>query len=407
MPVYVVTGKLGGGKTLMSVAKIKEYLSQGRKVATNLDLHLDKMFSPFVKKTEVYRLPDIPDIDSLKGLPLGYEGDKLDESKNGLLVLDECGIFFDSRGWNDKSRKPINAHFKLLRKLRWDAILIIQDIDNLDSDARRTIAEHVVYCKRTDRINVPLVGPLFKLAWGDRLPMPKVHIGTVRYGAESSAAKVDTWTAFGTSLYDCYETEQLISKTGDFNDYYGLTTMLPPYYTHGRYTSKFEVFKNGIKNFAFKGYHFFLIGAFAAAFAVNALVTFEPEMPQKGLFTCNDAYKKIYGSCSAEPVISKEYYEQNSQKDETEEVQKKQPIKQEQKQETTSVIYIAGWHLTTKGIQMNFADSTGEPYYPMSYKVKNLGECVADVVIDGVRQRITCMPDELAFQQNTSVNSDV
>ena len=37
MAVHVVTGKLGSGKTLVSVSRIQDYLARGRIVATNLN----------------------------------------------------------------------------------------------------------------------------------------------------------------------------------------------------------------------------------------------------------------------------------------------------------------------------------------------------------------------------------
>ena len=50
MAVYVVTGKLGAGKTLVAVGKIKDKLNQGCKVATNLDLNLDKLIGDRLRK---------------------------------------------------------------------------------------------------------------------------------------------------------------------------------------------------------------------------------------------------------------------------------------------------------------------------------------------------------------------
>jgi hypothetical protein len=43
MAVHVVTGKLGSGKTLVSVSRIQERLAKGCPVATNLDLKLHNM----------------------------------------------------------------------------------------------------------------------------------------------------------------------------------------------------------------------------------------------------------------------------------------------------------------------------------------------------------------------------
>ena len=43
MPVHFITGKLGAGKSLNSVARIKERLEKGLPVATNLNIHLPSM----------------------------------------------------------------------------------------------------------------------------------------------------------------------------------------------------------------------------------------------------------------------------------------------------------------------------------------------------------------------------
>ncbi len=45
MAVNFLTGKLGSGKTLCVVGKIRDYLKQGRRVATNLDLNLTAMLA--------------------------------------------------------------------------------------------------------------------------------------------------------------------------------------------------------------------------------------------------------------------------------------------------------------------------------------------------------------------------
>ena len=55
---YVITGKLGAGKSLCAVGKVKEYLIEGRKVATNLDINMTKLVGKRSKKSVVYRLPD-------------------------------------------------------------------------------------------------------------------------------------------------------------------------------------------------------------------------------------------------------------------------------------------------------------------------------------------------------------
>jgi hypothetical protein len=227
MAVYVVTGKLGGGKSLLSVKRIRDKLLDGLPVATNLDLNLEQLVSPFSKTTRVMRIPDKPTIDDLN--TIGKGNLSYDEELNGLLVLDECGTWFNSRNWNDKTRKPVNDWFLHARKLGWDVILIIQDVKLLDSQAREAIAEHTVFCKRLDRLTVPFISPLAKLITGKPLTMPKLHVARVVYGISHDDFVVDRWAARGNGLYKAYDTKQA------FLDEYphGTHSLLPPYYTHG------------------------------------------------------------------------------------------------------------------------------------------------------------------------------
>lgn len=302
MPIYVVTGKLGSGKTLACVGRIKDYLLQNRRVATNLDLNLNKLIGNYSKKCQIFRVPDKPTHFDLENLGLGYDGEFVGEEKNGALFLDECGTWFNSRGWNEAGRQELIDLFRHIRKMRWDVYFIIQDLESMDKQARKAFAEHVVYCRRTDRFNVPFISTIFKYVMDKPLPFPKVHVGFVKYGDSQNSPDVDKWWYRGKQLYDAYDTTQIYSDS--YNS--GLYQMLPPYYTHGRYTTKFKDFKNAARDFKLKGFHFFLTGVFAASFAVNALVTQLPETPKKGLFSCNDAYKDLYGSCSAQPVLLKE-----------------------------------------------------------------------------------------------------
>ncbi len=302
MAVYFITGKLGGGKSLCSVGRIQQYLNEGRKVATNLDLRLEHLVNPWAKNTRVYRMSDKPTKDDFEALPLGYDGDEIDEERNGAIVLDELAIWFNSRSWNDKGRKDVIEWIVHARKRRWDIFFLVQDIDAVDKQARDLFAEHLVTCKRTDRLNIPLIGwliqPLYRSCTGKRLPMPRLHIATVRYGDTLSAPVVDRWLYRGTDLYDAFDTEQKFYPDSD-----PIHSILPPWYVYGRYHSKWEHRKNAIKNYALKGYHFFLAGAFCSAMAVNAMVTAMPETPRKGLFTCNKAYRELYGSCDSYPVL--------------------------------------------------------------------------------------------------------
>ena len=234
MAIHVMTGKLGGGKTLCSVGRIRDRLRSGCRVATNLDLDLVAMFGPKVRDLNVIRIPDKPLIDDMHGIGIGNTS--YDENLNGLLVLDECGTWFNSRNWSDKTRKPVNDWFLHARKLGWDVILIIQDIKLLDSQAREALAEHTVFCKRMDRIQIPFIGSIYKAITGYRLSGPRVHIAKSVYGIAPTDPVSDRWVYRGLDLFSCYDTKQL------FMDQYPhhVHSLLTPWHLRGR----FSVIKN-------------------------------------------------------------------------------------------------------------------------------------------------------------------
>ncbi|WP_284449736.1 zonular occludens toxin domain-containing protein [Spongiibacter tropicus] len=230
MAVYIVTGKLGNGKTLITVGRIRDALAQGCRVATNLDLDLVAMAGPMNRTVEVLRVPDKPTIEDLDALGPAYEG-PYDESKFGSLVLDECGTWFNSRNWQDKTRKAVNDWFLHARKLRWHVYLIIQDISILDSQARDALAEYTVFCRRLDNIRLPLIGPLVQAVFGIRLKLPRIHRAKVVYGSTTQDMVSDVWTYRGNDMFTYYQTDQVFLH----NYPHGLYSMLTPWHIKGRH----------------------------------------------------------------------------------------------------------------------------------------------------------------------------
>lgn len=225
MAVWVVTGKLGGGKSLVSVSRIKQALADGKKVATNLDIKLDAMFSRYSKATLI-RIPDKPTLHDME--MIGTGNDSYDEELNGLLVLDELGTWLNSRSWQDKTRQPLLNWFLHARKLGWDVIFIVQDVSIIDAQFRESLAEMTVFCKRLDRMAIPLVSPLYKiLTGGSKLPLPKVHFGRVVYGYSKSDLQIDRWVYRGKELYSAYDTRQIFQANYDKGSY---SQLCPDYY---------------------------------------------------------------------------------------------------------------------------------------------------------------------------------
>jgi hypothetical protein len=277
MSVYFITGKLGAGKTLASVGRIREYLKQGRAVATNLDLNVEHLLPKWQKDINITRLPDKPNIDDLEMLPVPYEGE-YNENKTGALVLDECGTWFNTREYRDKSRQPLINKLLHIRKAGWDVFFIIQHIEMIDKQVREGLGELIVTCQRMDKLALPLVTPLLKLVGINARP-PKIHIAIVKYGMSQYAPVVDRWVYKGTDLYAAYDTRQTFGT----NDC-GVNSMLSPFLVFGSQITKqkykadanenaksniFKILRNNRK-------FFFLLGGLVTGYAV-ALPTQPPE----------------------------------------------------------------------------------------------------------------------------------
>lgn len=229
MAVYFVTGSLGGGKSLCAVDRIRQYLLRGRKVATNMNLHLEHICNADNNYTRVIRIPDAPTIADLS--MIGFGSDEAGDKNHGLLVLDELGTWFNARDFSDKSRKDVIKYCIHLRKRRWDVLFIVQDVGMVDKQIRGNITQYLVFCQSSHDM------------WLLKL-LPKFHVATVRL---RSKIKVDSWWYRGRDLFPMYDTEQLyqtshasdgvISVDEDMDErekrymqLNGLYTLLPPAY---------------------------------------------------------------------------------------------------------------------------------------------------------------------------------
>lgn len=210
MPVYIVTGRLGGGKTLSMVGRMREYMEEGRPVATNINLRLSKLLKK-PPTAPVYRMPDKPSADDFEALGAAHETG--DESRNGGIFLDEAGTWLNSRSWADKQRQAVIDWLLHSRKKGWDVFVIVQSINLLDKQIREAMGEYLVICRRLDRMQIPFLGKLIRgLSLGYLSGnLPHVHVASVNYGLGLGAVHSDTWWYRGRDLYAAYDTKQVIT----------------------------------------------------------------------------------------------------------------------------------------------------------------------------------------------------
>ncbi|MEC5386732.1 zonular occludens toxin domain-containing protein [Uliginosibacterium sp. H3] len=264
MATFAVEGKMGSGKTTFAVTvALDDYLGKGRRVASNIDLLPENYFSPFTDESRcrLTRLPDVLTVSSLDGL--GFGNETIDESRNGLILLDESITILNSRTYQDKNRNDLIAWFVHARKLGWDLMFVIQAVGALDKQVRDMVVEYRVACRRMDRLKMPLVGWL-----GLRLPLPRVHYATTHYGLHNGAPVADFRMYRGNDVFTAFNTRQLLrssSVDGHLDVDWkmvdrspGLHSVLPPFHVKGRHMNKKAMWIAAGKRSAVAG---FLVGA--------------------------------------------------------------------------------------------------------------------------------------------------
>jgi Zonular occludens toxin (Zot) len=233
MAIYAVTGKLGSGKGKWCMVRIQQALKEGRPVATNMDIFLDKLM-PAGNKSSVIRIPDKPTVADLE--LIGSGNATYDESLNGLIVLDELGSWLNSRTFQDKDRQPVIDWLIHSRKKGWDVIFQMQHINQIDKQVREALLEYVVRCVRLDKVKIPVVGGLIRfLTIGfHNGKLPRFHVANIRLGALPDAMKVDTDVYRADDLQAGYDTKQIFTPAYP----HGAHSLLSAWHLVGRHRVK-------------------------------------------------------------------------------------------------------------------------------------------------------------------------
>lgn len=231
MTDYAVTGKKRSGKGLFCAGLIRDALNAGKRVATNMDIHLDKMLPPLSRAT-IIRLPDCPTVEDMELIGRGYEGD-YDDERNGLIILDEASKYFNSRQWGDKTRQPLLDWLIHSGKLGWDVYYQMQGLTQIDKQLRDTQIEFHVPVKCTKHWPIPILTTLGKF-WGANIRMPKMHIGLFKQGIDRDSLLVDRKFYRAADLYAAYDTRQKFLDR-DHPDACGIHSVLSPWHTKGRH----------------------------------------------------------------------------------------------------------------------------------------------------------------------------
>lgn len=122
--INIVVGKPGTGKTYFLVKKAWEFHRQGLDVYSNFKLDFSWLHKKNKLYGNIYYWEDLEDLLSIRG---------------GQILIDECQIYFNSRGWKDLPPK-LQYKFQQHRKHRgqkgqsldiWGAVQNVKRIDTV------------------------------------------------------------------------------------------------------------------------------------------------------------------------------------------------------------------------------------------------------------------------------------
>lgn len=241
MAVYAITGKLGSGKGKGTMMRLRQYVREGKRVATNSDVFMEYLDGERSRAT-VIRVPDKPSasdlymigsgnrfIDFEPNMVMEKDGWKgvaplagtmkmlpgFDESHNGALFLDECGSWLNTRNFQDKGRADLLEWLIHARKYGWDVYFQMQNINQIDKQIREALFEYVVRMNRLDKMRIPLLSSAVGTLTAGTVSgnLPRVHIGVVRIGSSPDGLVADRWVFRGDDLNNAYSTTQVFSDS--------------------------------------------------------------------------------------------------------------------------------------------------------------------------------------------------
>ncbi|MEM6538817.1 MAG: zonular occludens toxin domain-containing protein [Pseudomonadota bacterium] len=140
--IQCICGLPGNGKTLYAVWLAHELISQGRRVATNIEIT-----GSFPYADQIYRIGcDNYPIVSKEGCYFNWFPGET------VFIIDEADAYFDSEDWG-KIASQNKLYLKQHRKRGDDVIFLLQYPTNLWVRIRRMVNEWV-WCRKDGELNI-------------------------------------------------------------------------------------------------------------------------------------------------------------------------------------------------------------------------------------------------------------
>lgn len=202
--ITAVTGKIGGGKTLSSVAAMVNHLCKGGIVCSNIRLDLQAVSNwkninfQFLQDRYIY----IEDCSTCNPHDFPH-GDLRGRGKRRvLLVIDESAEFFSSLSLDNKER--LQLWYSWLRhsdKMGTDVFFIVQDFSQLNKQGR-LLSQRTTYCYDMAKFRLPIIycNP-FWWTWS--------YIRIATYDTTTREVIQVDWLKKDKRLFKCYDTADM------------------------------------------------------------------------------------------------------------------------------------------------------------------------------------------------------
>jgi len=156
----VITGTLGGGKSLCAVDLGMDRLAIGGTVITNIPMYREKIRT-WLEEEHGKRMDDSRLILLNQDTISNFQ----QFAKRGtgklpvMLILDEAALDLNARDWKDRNEGEFNFVI-LARKLRIDLVFIAQDATDIDKQIRKKM-QREIHCRSLKNLFEFLSLPIF------------------------------------------------------------------------------------------------------------------------------------------------------------------------------------------------------------------------------------------------------
>lgn len=156
----VITGTLGGGKSLAAVDEGMTHLSKGGTVIANIPMYPEKiakwMRDEFGLIFDPSRLISLQQASIADFQRLAKRGN---DRHTVMMILDEAALDVGARDWKKHSDEQFNFVI-LCRKLKISLVMIAQDANDIDSRIRQKMQTEI-HCRSL--MNLPMLADLVRL----------------------------------------------------------------------------------------------------------------------------------------------------------------------------------------------------------------------------------------------------